>query len=115
MVITVISDDLERCKQAHMDAIKQRIEIANELAQKEYEYDMALAAQIAAFRAEGFPATLVGKMALGEPKVATAKQALTIVEKGTYKAADARVQATYLDWKLAEKEYDREWASGGYN
>ena len=111
----MIYDDLQRCRQAHLDAIEQRIEIANELAQKEYEFDMAYAAQIAAFRADGMPATLVGKAALGTDKVAQAKQALTIVEKGTYKAADARVQATYLDWKLAEKEYDREWASGGYN
>lgn len=110
----MIVDDLNKAKQAHYDAIQKRIDIANELAQAEYDYDMALAAQIAAFRADGFPATLISKMALGEPKVAQAKMKLAIIEKGTYKAADARVQATYLDYKLAEKEYDREWNSGGY-
>lgn len=110
----MIYDDLQQARDAHYQAIQNRIELANELARKEYEYDKAYAAQAAAFKAQGFPATLIPKMTLGEPQVANAKMALSICEKGTYKAADARVQATYLEWKMAEKEYDREWASGGY-
>lgn len=108
----MIYEDLSRARAAHRAAIIAQQDAANEEAEAQYALDMAEAAAYSALRDAGEPVTLIPKLAKGDPEVAKARRRAAIAE-GVYKAACARTQATYLDWKHADAQFAREWQSGG--
>lgn len=108
----MIFQDLQAARAAHYKAIQTQEQTANEVAEAQYALDVAEGAAIAALRAEGTQAALVPKLARSMETVAKARQALAVAE-GVYKAAQSRTQATYLDWKLAADQYEREWVREG--
>lgn len=108
----MIPQELIEVRAMHSKAIKAMEDAINELAQAEYDADVALSTAIAALRADGVPVSTVKDEAKGIPDVAAKRMNVTI-KTGVSKAAQARVQATYNDWKLAAEQYEREWRQLG--
>ncbi len=108
----MIYQDLARARTDHFKAIEAQREAANEVAARQYDLDIVEGAVYAALKDEALPATLIPKLAKANKDVAAARRALSIAE-GIYKTAQARTQATYLDWKAADEQYKREWVQEG--
>lgn len=108
----MIPQELVEVRAMHSRAIQTMEDCSNELAEAEYEYDTAYASAISALRDEGAPVSVIAHLAKGIPEVAAKKRDVAI-KTGVQKAAQARVQATYFDWKLAAEQYEREWRQLG--
>ncbi len=108
----MIYQDLQRARLAHYQAIKNQEQAARECADAEYNYDIAKGAVTAALRDAGEPVTLINQLVKADEEVAKAKRKFAVAE-GVYKAACARTQATYQDWKQADAQYVREWQVSG--
>lgn len=108
----MIYQDLQHAREMHYKAIDEQEKCAQDCADREYKYDVAKGAVIAVLRDDGEPVTLIKDLTKANKDVAAAKRDFAIAE-GAYKAACARTQATYLDWKMADAQYSREWATSG--
>lgn len=108
----MIYQELQAAREAHYKAIDKQEECSRECSDKEYDYDIIKGTVIAILREDGEPVTLIKDLTKADEKVAKAKRDFAIAE-GAYKAACARTQATYLDWKMADAQYSREWAASG--
>lgn len=108
----MIPQELIEVRAMHSKAIQTAQDCSNDLAEAEYEYDTAYASAIAVLRNEGVPMSIITHLAKGTPEVA-GKMRDVAIKTGVLKAAQARVQATYLDWKLAAEQYEREWRQLG--
>ena len=96
-------EDVRKARNLHAEALKDYEEAANDLANAEYEYDIIRGAATKVERDSGTPITIIDKLVKGEEKVAAANRKVTLC-KAMLKVAEARVQATYNDWKVSERE-----------
>lgn len=105
-------DDVRKARNLHAEALKSYQKAANKLAKAEYDYDILRGAATKAEKDAGTPITIIDKLVKGEPKVAMANRKVTLC-KSVLKVADARVQATYNDWKVAQAYEERDWRALG--
>lgn len=77
-------------------------------ADAEKAYRVALADTILRFKADGYPATLVGDLARGDKEVSRLKVARDCAE-ALYKAAFEAVNYYKLEARLIENQIAREW------
>ena len=105
-------DDVRKARNIHAEALKSYQQAANRLAKAEYDYDILRGAAIKAEKDAGTPISIIDKIVKGEPNVSMANRKVTLC-KSVLKVADARVQATYNDWKVAQAYEERDWRALG--
>lgn len=97
----------------HYEYIESMKKAWADKARAERDAKIADGAATAALRSQGVPATLIPRMVAGDPSVAEANCNVAIMT-GVAKAADALVQASYLDWKIEVENYQAEWREAGF-
>lgn len=97
---------------ANDQAIKVMEEYARSKAQKEAEYDVALAKRITQLRASGEAASLCIKLAKGSSEVAMKKVAWDC-EEGLWEASKERVQLSKRRADAIRDQIAREWTAAG--
>lgn len=107
-------DDVRKTRNLHAEALQSYQQAANRLAKAEYDYDIIRGAATKAEKDAGTPITIIDRLVKGEPKVAMANRKVNLC-KSVLKVADARVQATYNDWKVAQAYEERDWRALGLN
>ena len=105
-------DDVRKARNIHAKSLEEYQKAANLLAKAEYEYDILRAAATKVERDNKTPISIIDRIVNGDEKVAMAKRKASLC-KSVLKVADARVQATYRDWCIANEYEQREWRQAG--
>lgn len=104
--------DVQKTRNLHAESLKSYQQAANRLAKAEYDYDIVKGIEIAAEREKGTPVSIIDKVVGGKENVAMAKRKVSLC-KSVLKVADARMQASYNDWKVAHEYETRDWRQSG--
>ncbi len=106
--------DLYEAREEAIKSLKQSMERFAEngrlYAKRNREYRIALRQEILTLKAEGFPVTIIPKLAKGEASVAQAEFDM-IVAENAYKASGENINVQKLILRSLEEEISREWKS----
>lgn len=105
-------DELQHRLRLAGDSIRRLRATGAELAQKEYDYRLALSARLTKLRADGQPVTHLADIARGEPSIAKLRMERDIAQS-LYDADREAVQLYKLQIRIIEGQLAREWTQAG--
>lgn len=94
------------------DEVRACAQAGAQLAQNERDYRVALAGEQLRLRSQGLPATLIGDVARGDPRIADLKCARDCSE-AVYDAARESINVHKKQLTVINDQMAREWNSGG--
>ena len=89
-------------------AVTEMKKRSKDLAEKEYQYRMALSKRLTELRAEGQAVTHLADIARGEPNIAKLRLNRDIA-KGVYDSSQEAINMYKIRIRVIENQYSREW------